>query len=399
MIPSKFLRYFLVLSLPMIFLFQHCSGFTAIKNKSLNTLEFGSSGGSDLQPSTDKLDANCLNDSKYDACIFYKNPVAQTQVALAQPMNNNLDISKLQIYGVKLTGLKNNGFLENDKFQILTLSTPRLSTNNPFGLKINIQQDTQLATAQMMTYYWLERAAEYLESHSGVLASSTTQLKVYIDDSISGFSSATQSIHLSKTDVGNKMALSGDLAIYYYGVANSWFASGGLINKNITKNHVDCNSRSQECCSSNLGCARALESAAGDYFVHLIFPDRPGLGEAWINKATGIGFCNIARNLTLNKTLSASSAYSACASQSAAGEVHIMGTLYASIWWNIRTNAELTKSGSSKDIDTLFMQHLNLLTADDDFKTVQAKILSVDDRLFAGSHKNTIMAEFIARGL
>jgi hypothetical protein len=396
---SQLLRYFLVLSFPLIVLFQNCDGFKALQNKSLSTVAFGSNGGSDLQPSSDKLDANCSRDTSYDVCIFYKNPVAQIQTPLPQLMNNNLDFSSLQIYGVKLTGLKNTGFLENDKFQILTLNVPRLSTNNPFGLKVGILADSQFTIPQMMTYYWLERTAEYLEARLGRLASSTGLLKVYVDDSIAGFSSASQSIHLTKTDAGNKMALSGDLAIYYYGVANAWSASAGLITKNITRNHIDCNSRSLECCTTSMGCAKALQSAAGDYFVHLMFPDRLGLGEAWINNASGIGYCGVNRNLSLNQKLSADQAYAACAAQSANGEVHVMGSLYASIWWNIRSNAESLKSGSSQEIDSLFIQHLALLTADDDFKSVQAKIQSVDNRLFAGAHKAAITAEFVARGL
>ena len=76
-----------------------------------------------------------------------------------------------------------------------------------------------------------------------------------------------------------------------------------------------------------------------------------------------------------------------------------MGTVYASIWWEIYNHPGTSK----KDIATLFSEHLPLTSNDDTFKTVGLKIAEKALELFDGPkgmyYACIISQEFSRRGL
>lgn len=383
-----------LLAATVFLLFQNCGQFVPDPNAFARAVSFASTGGTDLQPATDKIDPSCMGNLAYDACLFRKNPVAQKGAGLGATAQSNA-LDSLQVYGVKLTGLSTSGRLENSAFHIETVRGSPVST---FGdnLKVRAVNDGGHKFAQIMTYYWLERTAEYIDSRTETLPVRDKKIAVYIDDSIAGWSPKTNSIHLKLEDNGALMALNADLAIHFFGVANLYHASSGAISTlGASAKHKDCGLRANGCCTSQAGCARAIESGVGDYFVAMMFPDQPTVGETWVDSVTGLGFCNQSRDLRQASTRTAQAAFDACGA-GGTGEVATLGTIYASIWWEVRKAAG---EAGSKDIDTLFMLHLSSLTGDDDFKTALEKIKSIDSQRFGGKYTPLFIAQYSARGL
>lgn len=382
--------------LVMVLGFQNCGSFKASSNLNKDYLQFASSGGSDLQPSTDKVDADCMRQNQYDACIFKKNPVASRQQVFSQKANASTPLEDQQTFGVKLTGLATTGNLENDTLSIRTVTGNPVSTQTS-SLKFSAQNDSDRRFLQVMTYYWLNRASEYLQSRTNALPARGKGIQIFVDDSIAGWSPKTNSIHLKLDDNGSAMAWNADLAIYFFGLANLHHATNGAFsNMDATAQgkHRDCNLKAAGCCTSQTGCSRAIASGIGDYFVAMIFPDQPIVGETWANRVDGLNHCSLNRNLNTASSNNASGVFQACG-----GDISSMGTIYASIWWSVRNQAQSTRSTGASDIDTLFMQHLSLLSASDDFSTVKSKIESVDQRLFNSRYTSLFRAQFQARGL
>lgn len=391
-------RFVLLMVMTVLVLgFQNCSPFGVDPNAMGRSLSFASTGGSDLQPTSDKLDSNCMSNYEYDACLFKKNPVAQKGSALNGVGNQASGLDSLQVYGVKLTGLDTSGTLSNSTIRVETVRGTPVSTFAK-NFRFRAQNDGTQQFSQLMTYYWLTRSIEYIEARTNYFPARGKNIRVVVDDSIAGWSPTTNSIHLKLDDDGNTMALNADLAIHFLGVANLHYATNGAINTlggGTASKHKDCGLKTNGCCTSKLGCARAIESAVGDYFVGMVFPDQPAIGETWSNRIEGLGFCSQPRDLRTSATRTAQAAYDACGT-AGTGEVATMGTIYASIWWEVRKSVGTT---GASDVDTLFMQHLPLLTGGDDFQTAKAKIKSVDSRLFGGKYSPAFDAQFAARGL
>src|SRR5690606_34276022 len=72
--------------------------------------------------STDQLAPNlvpgCLDSSEYNACIFWKNPVAQNGAPLSPAIRANSDLSDLQQHAVNITGFDDSGLLQNSFIKI-----------------------------------------------------------------------------------------------------------------------------------------------------------------------------------------------------------------------------------------------------------------------------------------
>lgn len=369
--------------------FQNCSPFRVDPSAMGQPLSFASTGGADLQPATDKLDPTCMSNPDYDACLFKKNPVAQKGALLS-----NTSLDSLQYYGVKITGVDTSGTLSNGTVRIETVRGTPVSTFTT-SLRFRAENDGTQKFAQVMTYYWLTRATEYIEARTGTFPARDKNIRVVVDDSVAGWSPKTNSIHLKLDDNGASMALNSDLAIHFLGAANLYYATNGAITSLASGTHRDCGLKTNGCCASQIGCARAIESGVGDYFAAMIFPDQPTVGETWAGSVNGLGFCSQSRDLRTAGGLSAQTAYNACGA-AGAGEVTTMGTVYASIWWEVRKAAG---ENGARDIDTIFMQHLALLNGGDTFQTAKAKIRSVDARLFNGKYSASFDAQFASRGL
>lgn len=385
----------------MIGAFQNCGEFAAVARLKSHSASynFSSMAPAELQPSSDKVDADCMTKTDYDACLFQKNPVAQSKAAITGEIAT-ANYDTIQIYGVKLTGVDGSGKLDDGTIHVESLKSPPVVTSQKQTLKSKAQNDADRAFSQVNVYYWLNRTLEYMGVRTGVFQARGKSIRVVVDDTLTGWSPATNSIHLRIADTGTPMSFSPELAIHFLALANLHYATAGAIEPPSPTRHRTCALKANGCCISELGCSRAIASGVGDYFAAVMFPDQPTLGEAWANDPAGIKNCGVGRNLDANSSLRASTAFSACASSSdRSGDVVTLGAVYASIWWQVRKAAATRSATGAQEIDTLFMNHLYDLEADDDFKSIRAKIRDLDTMAFNGKHVDLFEAQFSARGL
>jgi len=138
-----------------------CTGYKAATPVNGLSDSFFSHGDGSLVPSTDKVSLNCRGQAEFDTCIYLKNPVAQKQGRVAYA-----DLTALLQFGVKLKCLKTTGFLESERFEVLTLHSERFSLFNRAQYKTDVS-DSESFDEQLMAYYWINRAFEYLEPRLG----------------------------------------------------------------------------------------------------------------------------------------------------------------------------------------------------------------------------------------
>jgi len=351
-----------------------------------------STGSSDLVPPTDKLDPQCLTSDEYDSCIFQKNPVAQANAPLSGTAQRPT-LESSQIFGVKLSGVTGSGYLENSSIKIITRKTERLPLSDIGRLKSRVSDESKSDVEQLMAYYYFNRAIEYW-SWRGGLAVQNSGLSVVVDDSVAGFRYATKTIHLSRKTGKLSMAFDASVSLYYLGQANAELAANGNLNSVSPTTHRLCQSDPVGCCQTRNGCARALLAGSSTYFVGVMFPDRPVVGEMAENRLAGARICSaVDRNLNTASTLTADTAFNACAT--ARGDVQAMGLVYASFWWDLRRSPQ----SSAEEIDRLYLEHLKILRGDDTFVSAKAKILQLNQTLFSGRYSNILDAAFTAKGI
>ncbi len=389
--------------LAISFFILSCSkGFESFQAKSSS---LGFQGTSGLQfPDSDRLDSDCQTSKSYDSCLLLKNPVAQRGKALSPASRE--EVARWLQFGVKLTDLDSSGLLKNSSIEVVTRSGAlRVQLSNPLQRKpSSLQGHTYLE--QLMSYYWGNRAIQYLASLPGGSVLKGAGLKVMVDDTVSGYRSETNTIHLSSkaTAAGEPwqlpMALDASLLMHFLGQANAHLASAGLINQfaNDVKHNI-CGSDPKGCCKTANGCSRALFSASGDYLATLMFSQNPAIGEGWVNELQGVPLCGRRRNLVDFADQSKAAAFELCGSRQRPGEVHAMGLLYASIVWELRKQAEAQGGpGAGRQVDALFMEHLKDLKGADDFLNGKAKLEAADMRLFGGQYQVRIRQHFQRRG-
>ena len=173
-----------------------------------------------------------------------------------------------------------------------------------------------------------------------------------------------------------------------WGEANVHYASKGAIaDLSGDLNHVACLNDLKGCCATKNGCSKAILSGAGDYFALMVFADQPRMGEGLANSTSGQALCGKHRDVADFASSRAADLYAAC---SARGAVAGMGFLYASMWWQVRTQAT-----GSMTVDQLFLRHLKDLNGHDTFATAKVKILA----LAPSDLKTLFQQEFSKRGI
>jgi hypothetical protein len=389
---------FIFATLLLFELFQNCSPFApqgVQTDLHVSSYNFNSMNNPPLVPASDRIDAACMTSSQYDACIFNKNPVAQNLTATTGPLLA-ANLSASQNYGVKLTHLAGTGALSDGTVHLTTLNGTPVAIGGSF--KFATQNDPGFNFSQVMDYYWLDRATEYIGTRTGVFQAKGQNINVIVDDQLAGWSSHTNSIHLQLSKAGNPMAWSAELAIHFLGLAALHYATNGAIEVFDPTQHTDCNLRSNGCCSKAVGCAKAIASGVGDYMAALIFPTQPRIGEAWANDPGGMKLCGLDRDLNHAASTTVQSAFAACPASNA-GDATVMGSVYAAVWWQVRAAALAADSQGDIEIDTLFMNHLYDLKGSDTFETAFQRVIELDNFAFAGKHVALLQNALAAHGL
>lgn len=96
------------------------------------------------------------------------------------------------------------------------------------------------------------------------------------------------------------------------------------------------------------------------------------------------------RNLNLNKTKSMSQYFA-----ESRGEVHGMGSGYASILWNIYLDSQMNKADYMK----LFTMHLARIRTNSDFREAKTILMNISDTQFQGKYTQLIKTAFESRGV
>ena len=364
---------------------------------------------------------HCQQDVNYNACIYKKNPVAQKAGII-----NNLDnpravlqqLISLQSYAVNMTGTVGE-FLKNNHFDI-KVDSAYIRARLSGGKWTTSISHRDLSVEQAMAYYWLMYQKEWMELNARTWHATNKKVNVEISDGAAPtlfcayWSMSENKIHFC----GIQAALSGDIIVHEAGHANFHHANDQRVLNDLCDTHVRCSNRQSlcslseedlsdpnlhQCCLSEKGCLFAINEGQADFHTSLLFSDQTQIGEFVVNKLEGIGSCastSPLRDPQANKSLTASKAFNSCEKDlNGKGEIHVMGILYNSIWWEIYNHPDVNK----KEIVILFSEHLPLLTYKDNFETAGRKIVNLARQLYRGNkgqnYANIIRQEFTRRGL
>lgn len=362
-----------------------------------------------------ELSPNCMNDQRFDSCLYLKDPVSQMGKVLPTSERDRVVLAeKIQKFGISLDDLDASGFLQNKSFQVLSAKYPRATAQEKNWKFKYSENDRRLA--QVSAYFWLNRATLVLQQRSGVFYAAEKQMVVVTDAPATGWSMSQNAIYLQDSSSDYHTAFDAGILIHMLGRANLDYATQGqLLNVDYSADHNPCgptqdNQHPAGCCKSALGCSRAIQNGVSDYFVALVFLDSPGLGEYWTNRLEGLSFCGVSRNLNLSRDLNSETAFLACKevgwsdSQNSfhgnSGVVEVMGGVYASIWWNVRAQVAAFGAGRVADLDRLFMLHLRDIRPTDNFQTILTEnILILDQKEFGGFFKDFFEKEYHNKGL
>ncbi len=341
-----------------------------------------------LESGNGVTDANCSNDSAYDACIIWKNPVAALGHPFSPALKMGDNLSDVQIYGVKIEDTDGSGRLSNSSINVYATGGV-LAHTGANGWKVDYKNDaSQGFLGQEMAYYWLNYTITNLEKRAGVFFAKDRGLQVdaksfavtnnaYFDP---GYNSPQIIMGVNRLHGNQELALSADIYIHELGHANLYYASPS------TSLSIDPSKQDTDSCLRYEGCIGAIHEGQADFHAALIFSHSPAIGETFFNSMDGL----TGRNLLQNSNLTAQAAFAM-----EGGEIHQLGAVYASILWEIYSSSDVIKL----EFEKIFVQHLSNLDQSSDFFTGKQALLAQDLAMYDGKYQQTIMDAFNRRGL
>ena len=352
------------------------------------------------------LDSNCMNSSEYNACVFLKNPVAQNGSPFNPPITFFTDLSSVQIYGVNITDTI-DGLLKNGTYNVIidwnTAQRTQIKTDGTW--KFVYANDPNHHVAQVMAYYWLTYQMHYMqEKVTWYAENKNIQVKALSVDleNDAYFSPAENTIALGDFSIVGRVeaALSADIVLHE--AAHASFYHSNLNRATYSEaTHEACSEDKATCCKTYKGCFKAINEGQADFHSLIIFSSlssslAPVIGDGVTNELSyGLGIC-MPRNMNQLQDQSALNVYNGCDPEhDLEGEIHMMGALYASIWWNIYTHPSVSKD----EIIELFVEHLPLVSSEDTFESIATRILGLDQQKFSGKYSQVISQAFTERGL
>ncbi|MCB0391063.1 MAG: hypothetical protein KDD58_07225 [Bdellovibrionales bacterium] len=327
-----------------------------------------------------KLDENCSDNSSYDACIIWKNPVAQEGDKLSEDILIDTNIFNFSYYGVQLRDRVSANQLKHNSFEIITANGEEIEPSS----SMKNEKDNYVASdiAQLMAYYWGQRTIEVLELRTGYNYLKDADIKVYVNDNFNGWTSALNKIHLGKTQNEMPMALNGEVIVYYFSLANISYANDDIVSDlSEDEKHLDCTGSDggtviKGCCKNELGCSKALVSGLAEYQTALVFPESPIFGEGLANSKTGQQRCSLSRAFYDLMEEEAVDVFEACDEESK-GDIYLLGSHLAAKLWQLRD--QLSGRHLKNYLDVLILASLEELEPEDDFETYFEKLLILDE--------------------
>ena len=371
-------------------LFQNCGRFAPISQNIFSASSFS------------RQHKSCMLDASVQACIIKKSPVHVLGTISREQLVKKSSINALIHQPVEITGLDDSGFLQNSTFSVQVRNGERaVSTDSQWKLLFDDNSSYQ----QLHTYYWINYAVELMLKRTGQFYAEGKDIQIVVDAEKTGWSMSENRIELEGAADERQAALDASISLNLLAHANLSYATDGEIyNLSGVKKHKNCEigdgpTYINDCCVSKLGCSKAIASGQADYFTALVFSEDPSIGETWANRSAGMETCGMDRNVSNHANLSAKQAYENCADKGAAGQVFNMGLLYASIWWEVRKTLASEEEDSLEEFDTLYMEHLAVITGSDDFESIFAKVLEIDVENHRSRFSEYIEVELKRRGL
>lgn len=338
------------------------------KIKNINSEEPGS---------TPISDPACFTNAAYDACLFYKNPVAQMKGPLSTKLSYGADLTAVQVFGVKLRNLTNPTSLRNTSINVSASAGVRAVPVNGKWNYAYKDDTAKHAVSQVMAFYWLNEQIEYMKLNSGIFYAENKAINV---DAFS--SSVNNNAYWDGSNIvmGNfgtqELALSSEVYLHEMGHANLDFAT----NRQITI--------SSNRCATKFGCIGAIHEGMADIHANILFPLDPTMAQTVTNSLAGWSerdprnFVN--RNLDYFYT-----------TLSGNGEVHGMGTAYSTILYQIFKDAAM----NPRDFEVMFTMHLPRLTTNSDFRSAKSIWINISDTRYAGKYSMMIKNYFEKMGV
>ncbi len=398
--------------------FQNCGGgefpvtqaFNSFANPSSSSNNLSPNNSSNLPDNVPNKVTDCFSNPNYNSCLFWKNPVAMNGMALATYISANSNLSPLQIHAVNIerADYDNSGFLKNSSINVTaqtkTSVLQRVSTAGG-QFKFRYGNDTNHRFSQVMAFYWINLQIKYMVRQVGNFFARDRAIEVvswYPDLDNAFWDPVNRYVVISEdSTTGAEFSLGAEIYLHEMGHANIGYATNfAIYNNSNTDNTKVCspNTPTATCCQDNKGCMGAIDEGQADYHAAILFPSNTALGESLVNKFDGFDECGVTRKIDSNANLTATQAYNACGG-TLEGEVHLMGRVYASVWWEVRKKAALRSASGIKDIDKLFNEHLLTASVSDSFVDALTKIQTLDSQLFAGKYSSDFQNEFARRGI
>lgn len=371
---------------------------------------------------TPQFTNDCLNSSSVNACLFYKNPYVSNQGPFPSIANNTMDLRSLQGMGVVLdeaTYDKRTGCLQNPTYGIVTDITVDKTTINgqyacfsDLNFKVGYFNDTKFKLSAIMAHFYLNTQKDFMKAWTGKWYGENkgvdifSYVKASFIDNNAAFMGDPSSLKgaivmggynrgMPTSSAVQEMALNAEIYLHEAGHANVFFAGNNIEDPNL---NLKCGTSSR-CCSSSKGCYGAINEGQADYHAFILFPEHPSIGESLVNSSAGLVEFGMSRNYSQLRDLTAQQAYEAPSNNTFDGEIHGMGRIWGSIWYESRLTAQKQfKNRGVRSIDRLFTAHLAVLTGDDDFQTACEKTRILARTIDGGLVQNIFSGECQRRG-
>ncbi|MFN7825215.1 MAG: hypothetical protein ACK5P6_07635 [Pseudobdellovibrionaceae bacterium] len=334
------------------------------------------------------FDPNCLNNTQYDACLFWKNPVAQRGSVYSPALNFGTTIPE-QTFGVDLKNLRNPASLSNDSIRVFASESAEATPQGNHWRYAYSGDAQNHFIAQIMAFFWLDKLENEMLRRAGQFFASKKNIPV--DAFNTGVENNaywdTQKIVMGVSTAGggrHEMALSAEVYVHEMGHANLQYAVGRFLR--------DSNQgASRGSCSSHLGCISAINEGQADFTFLMIFQDSTALGETFVNSTRGIGGPGgLLRDVKQNQGLKAQDFYSR-----SQGQIHTMGTVFATILYDIYQHPSVDKI----EFEKIFMNSLTKLSESSRFPETKSALLAEDQVLYGGKYKKIIENAYQKMGL
>lgn len=344
--------------------------------------------GTNIPPSSKNagtFDPNCLNSNAYDACIFWKNPVAQKGGTYSPSIRFGQTIAE-QSFGIKLTGQSNPNRLANSSIVVGSSQAPDAAPNGS-SWRFPYQGDaSNHFNAQLMAYFWLTYQEKQMMARSGIFYARNKGIPVdAFNTSVTNNAYwDTQNIVMGVASTGggqHEMALSAEVYLHEMGHANMQYAVGRFLRDN--------NANGNNCRTVN-GCVGAINEGQADFHFAMLFYESTALGETFVNSTGGISQQGISRDVRRLTNMKADEFFSR-----SGGEIHGTGSFYASVLWEIYNHPNMKKI----DFEKIFLSHLQKMTESSRFPEGRDMLIAEDMALFGGKYKSIIEQVFQDKGI